>query len=86
MDWLEVEELAIAALGYSLDDELDSDTIERKVEEKFGVSLVQFQAVAEALIYLTIPAKTALLGEVFHGFVRDGAFIVKVPVEARHAT
>lgn len=80
MDWLEAEELAVAVLGYSEDDELDSDTIEQKVFEKFEVSMEQFQKIAEALMPFTIPARAAISGEPFHGFVKNGAFIVKAPV------
>lgn len=80
MDWLEAEELAVAVLGYSEDDELDSDTIEQKVFEKFEVSMEQFQKIAEALMPFTIQARAAISGELFHGFVKNGAFIVKAPV------
>lgn len=80
MDWMEAEELAVAVLGYCEDDELDSDTVEQKMFEKFEISMEQFQAVAEALMPLTIPANAAISGEAFNGFVKDGAFIVKAPV------
>lgn len=80
MQWFEAEELAVAVLGYCDDDELDSDTIEEKIFEKFGVEMKQFQKVAEALMPFTIPAKAAISGDAFNGFVKDGAFIVKVPV------
>lgn len=80
MDWMETEELAIVALGLNEDDDPDSDTIEQSMFDKFEISLEQFQAVAEALMPLTIPAKAAISGEAFNGFVKDGAFIVKAPV------
>lgn len=80
MQWFEAEELAVAVLGYCDDDELDSDTIEQKIFEKFEISLEQFQKVAEALMPFTIPAQAAISGNSFNGFVKDGAFIVKAPV------
>lgn len=80
MDWMETEELAIVVLGLNEDDDPDSDTIEQAMFDKFAISLEQFQAVAEALMPLTIPAKAAISGEAFIGFVKDGAFIVKAPV------
>jgi len=80
MEWFEAEELAVAILGFCDDDELDSDTIEQKVLEKFDVSLEQFAAVADALMPFTVPARAAISGETFSGFVKDGAFIVKAPV------
>lgn len=83
MNWFEAEELAVAVLGYCDDDELDSDMIEEKIYEKLGVEMEQFQKVAEALIPFTIPAETAICGKFFHGFVKDGAFIVKQPMAER---
>lgn len=78
MDWMDTEELAAAVLG--LDDETDSGTIEQKLYDKFEISMEQFQAVAWALMSFTIPAKAALSGEEFQGFVKDGAFICRQPV------
>lgn len=79
MHWMDAEELAVAVLG--LDEETaDSDTIEQAVADKFEISMEQFQKVAEALMPFTIPAKAAISGEVFCGFVKDGAFICKQPV------
>lgn len=78
MDWIDIEELARVVLD--LDDETDSDTIEEKLYDKFGISMEQFQAVAGALMSFTIPAKAAISGEAFQGFVKDGAFICRQPV------
>lgn len=50
MKWFEVEELAVAALGYCADDELDSTTIGEKVSDRFGLDMQQFQKLAEALM------------------------------------
>ena len=78
MHWTEAEELASAMLG--MDDEADSDAIEQALSDKFEISFDSFHKLAEALLPFTIPATAALSGEMFHGFVKDGAFIVKAPV------
>jgi hypothetical protein len=80
MNWVEAEDLAIAVLGLNEDDDPDNDTIEQAMFEKFEISMEQFQQVADALMPFTIPVKAAISGESFHGFVKDGAFIVKAPV------
>ena len=78
MHWTEAEELAGAMLG--MDDEADSDAIEQALADKFEISFEAFHKIAEALLPFTVPAQAALSGESFHGFVKDGAFIVKAPV------
>ena len=81
MDWMEAEELAIAVLGLNEDDDPDSDQIERAMYDRFEISLETFSKIATALMPFTIPAKAAISGDVFHGFVKDGAFIVKTPAQ-----
>jgi len=79
MNWMDAEELAVAVLG--LDEETaDSDTIEQAVFDKWEISMEQFDEVATALMSFTIPAKAAISGETFQGFVKDGAFICRQPV------
>lgn len=78
MHWMDAEELACAALGIA--DDSDSDEIEGAMADKFEISMEQFRAVAEALMPFTVPAKAAISGEAFCGFVKDGAFICKQPV------
>jgi len=76
MDWMDAEELAIAILG--LDEETaDSYAIEDALLDKFEISLEQFHKISESLLPFTIPAQAAISGESFHGFVKDGVFIVK---------
>lgn len=76
LDWMDAEELAVAMLA--LDEETaDSSAIEDALYEKFEVSFEQFHKIAEALLPFTIPAKAAISGETFHGFVKDGAFIAR---------
>lgn len=75
--WTEVEELAGAILG--MGDDADSDAIEQALADRFDVSFEQFHKIVDALMPFTIPARAAISSDVFHGFVKDGAFIVKVP-------
>ena len=77
LHWRDLDDLAIAALG--LLEDADSDTIETALAEKLDCSFEQFEAVIEAVIGFTIPAQAAVSGEAFKGFVKDSAFIIKVP-------
>lgn len=77
MNWMDAEELGAVVLG--LPDGADSDAIENGICDKFDCSMETFEKIADALIPFTIPAKAALSGESFQGFVKDGAFIVKKP-------
>jgi len=79
MNWMDAEELAIAVLGLD-EDAANSDTIEQAVFDKWEISMEQFQEVVGALIPFTIPAKAAISGEAFQGFVKDGAFICRQPM------
>lgn len=76
MDYIEAEELAIAVLG--LPEESDYDDIGKALHERFDVSFETFSAIASALMPLTIPGKSAITGELFHGFVKDCGFICKI--------
>ena len=81
MHWTEAEELAAVMLGLDPDN-TDSDQIENGMADKFGIDMETFQKVAEALMPLTVPARAALSGDAFQGFVHDGAFICKQAVQA----
>lgn len=79
MDWMDAEELAVAVLG--LDEETAGmEEIENALFEKFECSFDQFHQISEALMPFTIPATVAISGESFHGFVKDGAFLARLPV------
>lgn len=80
MNWMDAEELAVAVLGMD-EKTADSDAIEQAVADKFEISMEQFKMVAEALMPFTVPGRTAVTGEEFHGFVKDGSFICKQPLE-----
>lgn len=79
MNYLDSEFLAIAVLG--LDEEIANDeTIEEALFERFDVSFEQFHKIAEALMSFTLPARAAISGEIFQGFVKNGSFICKQPI------
>lgn len=75
VDVFDVEDLARIVCG--LKEDADGDAVEMALFEKFEISFEQFHAVVEALMPYTIPARAAISGESFHGFVTDGAFIIK---------
>jgi peroxiredoxin len=77
MDYYDIEELAAVVLGFSDDREYSSDIIDEGLDKRFEISFDQFKKIVKALIPFTIPAKSPLTGEMWQGFVNDGAFIVK---------
>jgi len=79
---MDAEKLAVAVLGLD-EDTQDSHIIDQALFDKFEISMEQFQHVAEAIMPFTIPAKAAISGEYFNGFVKDGSFICKQPVTPR---
>lgn len=85
MDWMEAEDLAIVVLGLNEDDDPDHDTIEQAMFDRFEISMEQFQHVVEALMPFTVPAQAAISGESFHGFVKNGAFIVRAPAREQRS-
>jgi hypothetical protein len=79
MDWMDAEELATVVCEIP-EETADSNAIEEALYEKFDCSFEQFHKIAEALEQFTIPAKAAISGELFRGFVHDGAFITRTSV------
>lgn len=75
IDWMDAEELAREMLG--LDSDADSQKIEEALFEKLEVSFDSFHRIVEMLTPFTPQARAALSGKAFHGFVKDGVFIVK---------
>lgn len=74
--WMEAEELAAVICGLD-EDNYDSRQVEDVLYEKFDCSFESFHKIVEALVPLTIPAKAAISGRSFRGFVKNGSFIVK---------
>lgn len=79
MHYIEAQELATAMMG--MDEESDSNAVEQALFDRYDISFENFQRIAEDLIPFTIPAKTGLKGDLFSGFVKDGAFICKKMAE-----
>ena len=71
----DITDLALAVLG--LDDDASFEVVEQALADKFEISFENFEAIVKALIPFTIPARAALSGDLYHGFVRDGWFILK---------
>ncbi|MGL4602232.1 MAG: hypothetical protein ACRCVE_12340 [Plesiomonas sp.] len=73
MDYLELQELAGAALGMTeqqVEDIINNDEdFDTPLIEKFGVDLEQFGNIAEALLPLTPTVMSGLTNTVYHAFV-----------------
>lgn len=82
VDWIDIQELAIALLG--IDENSDFDETEEALTTRFEISFDQFRKVVEALVPFTMPAQAVISRESFQGFVnvKDNTFIVKVPFAA----
>ena len=93
MNFFDLQDLVVVMLGLD-EDTADIDTIEQAVDDKFDISLEQFQKVVEALMPYTIPGNvytitaesTINIGELYNGFVKDGMFICKQLVTPKHET
>ncbi len=77
----DAEELARAML--SLSDDVEADDVEQALFHKYDMSFEGFHKLIIDLIPLTIPAKTGVTGTLCQGFVKDGAFIVKVEAKTK---
>ena len=78
VNWLEVEELAVAVLGMD-EDNYDSDDVEQALYDRFEISMESFHKIVEALVPFAVPVQAGFSADRFQGFVKDGALIVKVP-------
>lgn len=82
MNTREAEELACAALGLNYADVAeDTARLDELVEDRLGVTLEQLQRISELLMPLTIPGEAMITRQLFHGFIKDNVFIVKLPCE-----
>lgn len=75
-NYFEVEDLAAAVLG--LGDDAEETEIADGIADIFGVDMDTFEKIAVALVPFTVPAKTDLLNRDVHGYVKNGAFLLKV--------
>jgi hypothetical protein len=73
MNCLDAEELADAVLGLTEDQVNDAPDYDALLDDKFGVDLETFASIADALLPFTLPARTAITGELYKGFAKDGA-------------
>jgi len=80
LHYSDIEELAKEVCG--LHEDADANEIDEALSDQFMLSFDAFELIAIALMKLTIPAETALTGKAYQGFVKDGAFICKIPCDA----
>lgn len=87
MNELETLELAAYLVGMDPEaDDFDERTMEAKLEWQFDIGMDSFHRLASALVRFTLPAAPSpLTGTVYQGFVKDGAFIAKLPVKPHDA-
>lgn len=87
MNYIELQELACAMLGWDCDEVFDSgreDEIEVALADKFGISYEQLGDIVKALLPLTSPLQSEMTGKYYHVFGKpDGVdkltAIIKIP-------
>lgn len=75
--WHDIEDLAAAICG--MDEDSCGADVEQALYEEFEVSFEMFSKLIAVLAPMTPAAVSPLTGQQYSGFVKDGAFIVKVP-------
>lgn len=82
IDYWEAAELAAAVLGVDApENDADEVAIEEQFGEKYGIDLITFGDLAEKLVPLCAMDKSPLTDTFRKGFVRDGAYIVKITTD-----
>lgn len=81
MEEIEAEKLACAAFGIDYYKINTPGHINEMLHTGLGVTLQQFQVIAELLMPLTLPGESMITRQLFHGFVKDDVFIVRSPCE-----
>lgn len=82
IDYWEAAELAAAVLGIEEPcDDKATEATEDQFIEAFGIDLNTFAEIARRLVPLCAMDKSPLTGVCRKGFVRDGAYIVKILYE-----
>jgi hypothetical protein len=83
IDYWESAELAAAVLGVEAPEtDKATEAIEDQFVEKYGVGLDTFAEIAIGLLPLCAMDKSPLTDTFRKGFVRDGAYIVKITAAA----
>lgn len=82
INYWESAELAAAVLGIEAPEtDADEALIEVQFAEKYGIDLITFSDLAEKLLPLCAMDKSPLTDTFRRGFVRDGAYIVKITTD-----
>jgi hypothetical protein len=83
IDYWESAELAAAVLGAEAPEtDKATEAIENQFVEKYGIDLSTFSEIARRLLPLCAMDKSPLTDTFRKGFVRDGAYIVKITTDA----
>lgn len=77
IDWIDIEELVREMMQ---NEDASGDEIEQWLFDSFNISFDQFHEIVESLIPFTNPAQS-WTGSWYQGFIKDGAFIVKIAKE-----
>ena len=56
-------------------------SVDEALLEQFNCTLEQFHSIANALMPFTIPVRPHIDGEIYCGYVRDGAFMARLRVD-----
>ena len=82
VDYWEAAELAAAVLGVDAPEtDADEAAIEEQFGEKYGIDLITFSDLVEKLVPMCAMDKSPLTNTFRKGFVRDGAYIVKITTD-----
>ena len=82
IDYFDAAELAAAVLDLpEIEADEDIDTVADAFLHKFGMDLEQFAELARRLVPMCAMDKSPLTDTFRRGFVRDGAYIVKITTE-----
>lgn len=82
IDYFDAAELAAAVLDLpEIETDENIDTVADAFFDKFGIDLDQFAELAQRLVPMCAMDKSPLTDTFRRGFVRNGAYIVKITTE-----
>lgn len=77
IDYFDVEELLSAMFGITDEQRNDDFDFDELCYEKFDIGFEEFMGVVSALLPLTPVVQSALTGQMYHAFMKDGLAFVK---------
>lgn len=81
MDYFDIEELLSAMYGITDDQRNDGFDFDDLLYEKFEIGFEEFSKVIKALLPLTPIVESALTGNKYHAFMKEGLALVKQEVK-----